>query len=375
MRPTPIYRKLVCAARPTGEAKNSLRRIRARHGVARTNSFKAHASSRLLRRILFAAAPHSAANFRLNARIRGYMKRKNVVTAAVAASILMSGSNAPVQAQDTSTFPAPKNTGDPATVGLGIQRTMTLLAESTSQKRKTVRVLFYGQSITEGAWWKSVADDLKTRFPHANLIIENRALGGYSSQRLIHTAESDLYSFYPDLMIFHVYGSHLDYESIIRRTRERTTSEILLQTDHANQEENLTEETDPMKLGGMRPWDSFMNYVFLPGIAKKYNTGVVDQRNLWKQYLRDHNLKPQQLLNDGVHPNAHGNYLMAELTKAYLVRRPEIQIDPYNSETVKTLVVGKDVQWQNGKLVSAIQRQPSGCDCQRRHSPTRANSN
>jgi hypothetical protein len=152
-------------------------------------------------------------------------------------------------------------------------------------------------------------------------------------------------------MIFHVYGSHLDYESIIRRTRERTTSEILIQTDHATQDEHLSEETDPAKLGGMRPWDSFMNYVFLPGIAKKYNTGVVDQRNLWKQYLRDHNLKAQQLLNDSVHPNAHGNYLMEELTRAYLVCRPEIQIDPHNNELVKTLVVGKDAQWQDGKLV------------------------
>ena len=33
-------------------------------------------------------------------------------------------------------------------------------------------------------------------------------------------------------MIFHVYGAHTDYEDIIRRTRERTTAEVLIQTDH-----------------------------------------------------------------------------------------------------------------------------------------------
>src|SRR5450755_1984382 len=112
-------------------------------------------------------------------------------------------------------YPVPKNLGDPSKIGLGIQRTMTLLATSTPQHRNTVRILFYGQSITEQNWWQSVADDLKRRFPNANLIIENRALGGFASQLLVKTAETDLYSFYPDLMIFHVYGAHDQYENII----------------------------------------------------------------------------------------------------------------------------------------------------------------
>ena len=247
--------------------------------------------------------------------------------------------------------PAPKHLGDPAKLGLGVQRTMTLLATSTPEKRNTVRILFYGQSITEQDWWKIVADDLRRRFPHANLIIENRALGGFSSQRLVKTAATDLYSFYPDLMIFHVYGSHIDYESIIRRTRERTTAEILIQTDHATNDADHDEEIDPAKLmpdGKM--WNAFMNYRFLPEMAAKYNTGLVDQRNLWKRYLKDHNLPAQQLLRDAVHLNAHGCFLMAELTRAYLVRRDEPAIDPMNCDTVKTLIVGKDVQWADGKL-------------------------
>ncbi len=201
-----------------------------------------------------------------------------------------------------------------------------------------------------------MADGLRRRFPHANLVIENRALGGFSSQRLVKTAETDLYSFYPDLMIFYVYGSHLEYENIIRRTRERTTAEILMQTDHATADANHTEETDPAKLfpsGAI--WNSFMNYRFLPETAKKYGCGLVDQRNLWKKYLTDYQLAAPKLLRDGVHLNDHGDYLMAELVKAYLVRRPDEPVDPFHCDAVKTFVVGKDVRWDSGRLTLSFE--------------------
>lgn len=266
-----------------------------------------------------------------------------------ASFLLMTFINA-AQAQNTSAFAIPKNRGDAAQAGQNIQRALSLLASSTPQKRNTVRILFYGQSITEGDWWKGVADDLNQRFPHANLIIENRALGGFSSQRLVHTAEADLYSFYPDLLIFHVYGSHTDYEKIIQRTRERTTADILIQNDHLGREDNPDEDTNPTQVKNFRPWNAFFNFVFLPEVAQKYKTGLLDQRTLWKSYLKDNGLTPGALLKDGVHPNAHGNFLMSQLVSAYLVPRPHEQIDPYNCDTVKTLVVGKDIFWDGNKL-------------------------
>ena len=265
---------------------------------------------------------------------------------------LLAAATGRLQAQAPAAYPPPKNVGDPAQLGLSIQRTMALLASSTPQHRNTVRILFYGQSITEQDWWHDVAADLKQRFPNADLHIENRALGGFSSQLLVKTAEADLYPFYPDLMIFHVYGAHNDYEDIIRRTRERTTAEVLIQTDHVTKDEDLNEETDPAKL---RPdgkiWNSFMNYLHLPTVAKKYGCGLVDQRNLWKQYLRDYHVPAAQLLKDGVHQNAYGNYLMSELVKAYLVRRKDTPIDPMNCDTVHTYTIGKDAHWKNGKLM------------------------
>ncbi|MFI5380019.1 MAG: SGNH/GDSL hydrolase family protein [Tepidisphaerales bacterium] len=249
-------------------------------------------------------------------------------------------------------FPPPKNFGDPAKLGLGIQRAMTLLATSTPEHRNTVRVLFYGQSITEQEWWKPVADDLRHRFPNANLIIENRSLGGYASQLLVKSAETDLYPFQPDLLIFYVYGSHIEYENIIRRTRERTAADILIQTDHVNDDANLSELTDPARIPGPdgKIWNSFMNYKFLPEMVSKYHLGVVDQRNLWKQYLQDNKLPAKQLLRDGVHLNAHGNYLMAELVKASLVRRADVTLDPMNCDVVKTQAVGRDINWKDGRL-------------------------
>jgi hypothetical protein len=234
--------------------------------------------------------------------------------------------------------------------GRKVQRTMRLLATSTPEKRNTVRILFYGQSITEQNWSKLVEEDLRARFPHANLIIENRALAGFSSQLLVKTAETDLYPFQPDLLIFHVYGAHDKYEDIIRRTRERTTAEILMQNDHVTKREDFTEETDPTKLPPAgKHWDAFMNHHWLPTIAKKYGAELCDQRTLWKAYLKENKLEPKALLRDSVHLNAHGEWFMAECVKAYLRYDPKLGPSPAE-EWVKTFVVGKDVRWTDGKL-------------------------
>ncbi len=247
-------------------------------------------------------------------------------------------------------FQAPKTLGDTTSYGRNVQRTMRLLAESTPEQRNTVRILFYGQSITEQGWWKLVVDDLRARFPHANLVVENRALAGFSSQLLVRTAETDLYSFQPDLLIFHVYGAHDKYEDIIRRVRERTCAEILIQTDHVVRPADLTEETDPAKVPIQSgKWDAFINHNWLPSLAKKYSAELCDQRTIWKRYLTDHGLEPKALLNDAVHLNAHGEYLMAECVKAYL--RRDTSFDPAPAdEWVKTLTVGRDLDWQGGKL-------------------------
>src|SRR5687767_10296664 len=75
-------------------------------------------------------------------------------------------------AQEPEKYPAPEPPRDRAVLGRGIQRTMTLLVTSTPQRRNKVRILFYGQSITEQDWSKQVTADLRRRFPHADLEVE-----------------------------------------------------------------------------------------------------------------------------------------------------------------------------------------------------------
>ena len=254
-----------------------------------------------------------------------------------------------VLGDDAPSYP-PVHFPDASGWGRNIQRTMRLLATSTPETRNTVRILFYGQSITEQNWAKLVEDDLRRRFPNANLVVENRALAGFASQMLVKTAETDLYPFQPDLLIFHVYGAHNTYEDIIRRTRERTTSEILMQNDHVNKLEDLTEETDPAKLPPAgKHWDAFMNHNWLPSVAKKYGCELCDQRALWKAYLAENKLEPKALLRDGVHLNPHGEWLMAQCVNAYLRHDPKLGRSPAEG-WVTTYQVGKGANWVDGKL-------------------------
>lgn len=230
-------------------------------------------------------------------------------------------------------YPLPAPPVNPSNLGANIQRTMALMANSSPHHRNTVRILFYGQSITKDEWSRVVADDLRARFPHTNFVIKNRAIGGCASQCLIAPAEHDLYPFYPDLLIFHVYGSHIDYEKIIRKVRETTTAEVLLMTDHYT---------------GPDTWSDRMSYEFIPKFAANYGCGVVDIRRSWLQYLRDHSYVPGKLLVDEGHLNAHGNFLMAELVKQYLIYKPTEESDP--NQLVKTYLIGQDISFDHGKL-------------------------
>ena len=259
----------------------------------------------------------------------------------------------------------PVNFPDRSGWGRNVQRTMRLLATSTPEEPNTVRVLFYGQSITEQQWAKQVEEDLRRRFPHARLVVENRALGGFASQMLVKTAETDLYPYQPDLLIFHVYGAHDRYEDIIRRTRERTTAEILMQTDHVTKEADFTEETDPAKLPPAgKHWDAFMNHNWLPGLARRYQAELCDQRSLWKAYLKENKLEPKALLRDGVHLNAQGEWLMAQCVTAYLRYDPKLGPSPAEN-WVKTYEIGKEAAWEGGKLRLAFEGSRVDAVCRR----------
>ena len=249
----------------------------------------------------------------------------------------------------TADYPPPAPAKDDSYFGANIQRTMTLLASSTPQHRHPVRILFYGQSITKQEWWLEVAKDLRQRFPNADLQIENRAIGGFASPVLIRPAEHDLYPFYPDLLIFHVYGPEPEYESIIANLRRRTTSEIAFHSDHITWLPTGTFLDDKEMLHTYQ-WHDSHSTEWLPQIAQKYGSELIEIREPWKQYLKDNWLKPKDLLSDEIHLNDRGNFLLRSLVKRQLRYNPKFPTDSWK-DLVKTYVVGKDVKWKNGKLL------------------------
>jgi hypothetical protein len=112
---------------------------------------------------------------------------------------------------------------------------------------------------------------------------------------------------------------------IIQTIRRKTTAEIALQTDH-------------MAMQGQE-WHDKHSREWLPSICRKYGLALIDVRSAWKSYLKENNLEIKDLLSDGVHLNAHGNYLMAATIKKYFATlREAAPTDKY----VKEMWTGKD---------------------------------
>jgi hypothetical protein len=222
---------------------------------------------------------------------------------------------------------------DTANLGKYCSRTLSLLNSSTPGHRKEVKILVYGQSISEQEWWLEVKRSVKERFPDADLIMENKAIGGFSTQYLFKTVEMDVSSFYPDLVLLHIYGNSADYEKVLKTIRSRTTSEIAIMTDHYI---------------GYNKWSDTMSYFILPSLAEKYKCDIINIRDPWKTYLRDNRLEPNDLLKDGIHLNDYGNFVMAELVKPLFMYKSKFPSDPLKLETETS--VKADPMFRNDTL-------------------------
>lgn len=227
----------------------------------------------------------------------------------------------------------PPDLPDTSDIGKYITRTMHLLGTSTPEKKNRVKILVYGQSVSEQDWWLEIKHYLEEEYPYADLIIENRAIGGFASQILYKTVRMDVESFYPDLVLFYVYGDNRYYDTIIYNIRRHTTAEIAIQTEHYT---------------GENSWSDKMSYEYLLYYAEKYGCELIDIRTPWKKYLDDNNLKPSDLLRDDVHLNEYGNWLMAELIKPYLLYHPKFKHDPFG--LVTDYVIGNNIAFVNDTL-------------------------
>jgi hypothetical protein len=193
--------------------------------------------------------------------------------------------------------------------GSRIQRTMTLLASSNKQAKNRIKILFYGQSIVGGMYWQDIVAELKNRYPYANIIAENRAIGGFAAPKLVRVAVHDLYPFYPDLVVFHDYTAKSgEWERMIYNIRKYTTAEIMIFTHQI-----ATAKRQQARTSGDDSDSAMIRY-----IAQKYNCELVEVRKEWKNYLKIHKLEPYEFLlgdkqHPNVHPNAKGHTLLAQM--------------------------------------------------------------
>ncbi len=155
---------------------------------------------------------------------------------------------------------------------------------------------------------------------------------------LVRTTDYDVGPFYPDLMIFHVFGDHRRYEDIIIKTRENTAAEVAIWNDHVTRLPITSDD-----------WGQQMSYNFVPSYAKRYDCYLMDIRTLWNDYLVKNGWEPAKFLRDGVHLNPDGCNLLAHLLEQFLVYRPDLP-DTDWKDLARDYAVGKDLQWQDGKL-------------------------
>lgn len=246
-----------------------------------------------------------------------------------------------------------------------LTNTLQLLSDNNPNTKRPVIILFYGQSITEQGWWKTVAKNIQTNFPQADIVFENKAIGAHTSERLIKTAEADVYPLQPDLVIFHVYGNHHDYESIIKGIRDFTLADIAIMTDHLEKFANISEETLPKNLSSHNmlnkmhnylnkssrkaSWDGWKNYVFLPYISKQYKVELIDVRDSWKDYLITNKIPTSHLLIDNVHLNSQGEFVMSEIVSSYFQSKFSIKNKALEHE--KLFLINRDLKTTSQKLI------------------------
>ena len=192
-------------------------------------------------------------------------------------------------------------------------RTLSLLADSKPGRPYDVNIIVYGQSISKQEWWTFLEEKLKEKYPFARIHMVNKSVGGFSSQKLWKTTVYDILPFYPDLVIFHVFGSHTDYEKILQMIRSRTSAEMLVWND-------------PWE--GPNAWSDTMSYHLIPSFCEKYKLEFANIRTDWFNYLHDQGMNSKELTIDGTHLNEAGNRLLAGMLIRYFKYDPAREADP-----------------------------------------------
>lgn len=213
--------------------------------------------------------------------------------------------------------------------GSRIPRTMKLLATSTPEHRHRVRILCYGQSVIAQPWWYKIYGDLKRQYPHADLVMTNTSLGGFMSDNLRLSAETDLYPEWPDLVLLHDYvadgeAGAVAMEQIYASLRARTTSEMLTYTFHSSFPGNYAKPN--MYVGFKKHHDA--DSALVRTLADRYGYEVVEARANWEKTVQalfpdlDFRFAINWFLFDQIHTNLRGQRFYHYLSMPHFAYRP-----------------------------------------------------
>lgn len=220
---------------------------------------------------------------------------------------------------------SPPRSPQPADPVQALARSLAIINGATAEQPRVLKVLFYGQSISVPKWTDQAMVQLRAKYPNVVFDVRNLALGGWAASILERAVNRDIDEFYPDLIVFHVYGDKDAYERIIRAFRTRTAADVVVQTDHVvDPVESLCDEgihlrwsPPPGCTGHIRfkqhVWEDYMSGIWIPTMSRKYDLAVQPRRQQWDAYLKAHHLQPAALLADPPHPNASGWTVMANL--------------------------------------------------------------
>ncbi|MET0344267.1 MAG: hypothetical protein ABW252_24845 [Polyangiales bacterium] len=225
-----------------------------------------------------------------------------------------------------------------------------------------VRVLVYGQSISEQGWWEKTKQWLEQTYPNGKLVMEEHARGGCAAQCLIGNARwsdgqqhnrlpEDVFAWKPDLVIFHVYGDHNDYQYVMEGLKsgcaafddyktfdgqsvpqvrctdaQRAMSqgyrapEVLVQNDFVNKTPAASCPDTP----NASQWDCYMNDKIIPEVVAKHGYVLQDNFHAWDDAARAEGVDPKATIDaDETHlSEPAGTDVMFDLTVPHLCFAP-----------------------------------------------------
>ena len=276
----------------------------------------------------------------------------------------------PAQALDLAALPPP----DPLQF-LAVQRSAALFNAQSPQSRHSVRMVIYGQSITQQQWAWDLVSQVHGWHPGAFITAEVRAIPALDASFLIQTAESDIFPFHPDVIVFHAYGPYgpgLEWERLLRAFRARTTADVILLGNHPLKDLELEEPAQPAEM--LPDSQAWLNYVTTSTLATELGFCFPDNRSAFKAYLKATHQPVRAILADNLHLNTLGSDVQFAVVRPFLqAPRFTPALDPFNNGRVQTHPIGDGgPDWVGGRLrfefvgnrLDAIAAPGSGRRCQ-----------